>query len=148
VVFVGSGKLGFPEQAMLALALGCDMINVAREAMLAIGCIQAQACHTGKCPTGVTTQKRWLVRGLDPTLKSARLANYLVTLRKELLQLASACGQPHPALVPLDRFDVVDGFATRSAREVFGYKETWGLPPEEARFAIRALMGVPNTLSA
>src|SRR5205823_4294739 len=42
VVFIGSGKLGFPESALLALGLGCDMINVAREAMLAIGCIQAQ----------------------------------------------------------------------------------------------------------
>src|SRR5262249_32436786 len=47
VAFIGAGRLGFPEQAMLALALGCDMINVAREAMLAIGCIQAQQCHTG-----------------------------------------------------------------------------------------------------
>ncbi len=28
--------------AVVAFALGCDMINVAREAMLAIGCIQAQ----------------------------------------------------------------------------------------------------------
>src|SRR5262249_49565637 len=84
VAFIGSGKLGFPEQAMLALALGCDLINVGREALLAIGCIQAQQCHTGHCPTGITTQKRWLVAGLDPTLKSARLANYLVCLRKEL----------------------------------------------------------------
>jgi glutamate synthase domain-containing protein 2 len=141
VVFIGSGKLGFPEQAMLALALGCDMINVAREAMLAIGCIQAQECHTGNCPTGVTTQNRWLVRGLDPTLKSARLANYLLSLRKELLQIAAACGEPHPALVALDRFDVVDGFSTRSAREVFGYEPSWGLPPEDARAAVRALMG-------
>jgi glutamate synthase (ferredoxin) len=125
---------------MLALALGCDMINVAREGMLAIGCIQAQQCHTGHCPTGVTTQSRWLVAGLDPTLKSARLANYLVTLRKELLQLASACGEPHPALVPLDRFDILDGFATRSARDVFGYTSDWGLPHERERSEIRALM--------
>ena len=57
VVFIGSGRLGFPERAMLAFGLGCDMINVAREAMLAIGCIQAQKCHTGHCPTGVATQK-------------------------------------------------------------------------------------------
>ncbi len=121
VVFIGSGKLGFPEQSMLALALGCDMINVAREAMLAIGCIQAQQCHTGHCPTGITTQRAWLVRGLDPTLKAARLANYLITLRKEILQIAAACGEPHPALVSLDRFDLVDGFQTRGAREVFGY---------------------------
>jgi glutamate synthase (ferredoxin) len=124
VVLIGSGKLGFPEQAMLALALGCDMINVAREAMLAIGCIQAQECHTGHCPTGVTSQRRWLVGGLDPSLKSARLANYLITLRKEMLQIAAACGQPHPARVPLDRFELVDGFAMKSAREVFGYGAT------------------------
>jgi glutamate synthase (ferredoxin) len=141
VVFIGSGKLGFPEQGMLALALGCDMINVAREALLAIGCIQAQQCHTGHCPTGVTTQRAWLVKGLDPTLKSARLANYLVTLRKELLQLANACGELHPALVPLDRFDIVEGFATRSAAEVFGYSGVdWGLPHEEDRAEIRAVM--------
>ncbi|HEU4615082.1 MAG TPA: FMN-binding glutamate synthase family protein, partial [Kofleriaceae bacterium] len=54
-VFIGSGKLGFPENALLALTLGCDMVNVAREAMLSIGCIQAQRCHTGHCPTGVAT---------------------------------------------------------------------------------------------
>jgi glutamate synthase (ferredoxin) len=140
VAFIGSGKLGFPEQAMLALALGCDMINVGREALLAIGCIQAQQCHTGHCPTGVTTQNRWLVAGLDPTLKSARLANYLVTLRKELLQLAHACGEPHPALVPLDRFDIIDGFSMRSARDVFGYTASWGMPHEVERSEIRVLM--------
>ena len=50
---------------------------------MAIGCIQAQRCHTGHCPTGVATQNRWLVRGLDPTDKGVRLANYVVTLRKE-----------------------------------------------------------------
>ncbi len=50
--------------------------------MLAIGCIQAQRCHTGHCPTGVATQNKWLMHGLDPKLKAARLANYLVTLRK------------------------------------------------------------------
>ena len=46
VIFIGSGKLGFPANALLAFALGCDMINVGREAMMAIGCIQAQRCHT------------------------------------------------------------------------------------------------------
>jgi glutamate synthase domain-containing protein 2 len=141
VVFVGSGKLGFPESALLALAMGCDLVNVAREAMLAIGCIQAQQCHTGSCPTGVATQSAWLMRGLDPTLKSARLANYLVTLRKELLALANACGETHPALVPLDRIDLVDpGFVRRSAREVFGYEAGWGLPTDAERTEIRALM--------
>jgi glutamate synthase domain-containing protein 2 len=140
VVFIGSGRLGFPEQTMLALALGCDMINVAREAMLAIGCIQAQQCHTGHCPTGVATQTPWLVRGLDPTMKAARLANYILTLRKEAIQLARASGQPHPGLVPLDRFEIIDGFSSRPAAEVFGYGKGWGLPSEEEQAAIREIM--------
>ena len=80
VVFIGSGKLGFPHESTLAFGLGCDMVNVAREAMMAIGCIQAQRCHTGRCPTGVATQNPWLVHGLDPELKAARLANYVLTL--------------------------------------------------------------------
>lgn len=140
VVLIGSGRLGFPEQSALALALGCDMINVAREAMLAIGCIQAQECHTGNCPTGIATQRPWLVRGLDPTLKSARLANYLMTLRKELLALANACGEVHPSLVALDRFSIVDGFSMKSAREVFRYEAGWGLPTEAERKALADIM--------
>jgi glutamate synthase domain-containing protein 2 len=139
VVFVGSGKLGFPETALLALALGCDMVNVAREAMMAIGCIQAQRCHTGHCPTGVATQSKWLMRGLDPTLKAARLANYFATLRRDLLHLANATGYSHPALVPLDAIDLVDGNTqTRSARAAFGYLAGWGLPPENEVAALRA----------
>ena len=92
VVFIGSGRLGFPESAILAFSLGCDMIAVGREAMMSIGCIQAQRCHTGHCPTGVATQNKWLIRGLDPQLKSHRLANYIYTLRKELISVSRACG--------------------------------------------------------
>ncbi len=133
VVFIGSGRLGFPAESLLAMALGCDLINVAREAMLAIGCIQAQRCHTGHCPTGVATQSPWLMRGLDPTLKSARLANYLVSLRKDLLHLANACGYAHPSEVPLGALDILsEGLMTRPAPEVFGYQPQWGLPPPVA----------------
>jgi len=139
VVFVGSGKLGFPESALLAFGLGCDLVNVAREAMLSIGCIQAQRCHTGFCPTGIATQNKWLMRGLDPTLKSARLANYIVSLRKELLRLCHACGQPHPSLVSLDQFSILgEGLQASSAAEVFGYQPEWGLPSAADQEAIHA----------
>lgn len=131
VVFIGSAKLGFPDEALLAFGLGCDMVNVAREAMLSIGCVQAQRCHTGRCPTGVATQNPWLVRGLDPELKAVRLANYIVALRRELLSLSRACGGTHPSQISLDRFDILDDrFGTRSAREVFGYEPGWGVPAQ------------------
>jgi len=126
IVFTGGGKLGLPENALLAFALGCDTVNVGREAMLAIGCIQAQRCHTNRCPTGVTTNSTWLQRGLDPTVKSVRAANYLVQMRKELLQLSRACGVTHPAFVTLDHLDVLDDrFGTRGAADVFHYAPDW-----------------------
>ncbi len=128
LLWIGSGKLGFPERALLATALGCDMIAVAREAMLSIGCIQAQRCHTGHCPAGVATQNAWLARGLDPTLKAARFANYIGTLRHDVLALAHATGHAHPSEVPLDAIEVLDDrFGTLPASEVFGYAPGWGL---------------------
>ncbi len=141
VVWIGSGKLGFPERAVQAMAMGCDLVNVAREAMMAIGCIQAQRCHTGRCPTGVATQSRWLQRGLDPADKSVRCANYLTPLRAEVRKLSQAMGVAHPALATLEAIEVLDeGFVTRSGLEVFGYRHGWGLPSVGDREAIAALM--------
>ncbi len=132
IVFMGSGRLGFPEESLFAFALGCDMIYVAREAMMSIGCIQAQKCHDNSCPTGVATQKKWLVRGLNPELKSAQMANYLLTLRKELLRLSNACGIAHPALICPEHLEIItDKFTSKPLLEHFDYKEGWGLPAEQ-----------------
>jgi glutamate synthase domain-containing protein 2 len=97
VVFIGSGKLGLPANAIKAFALGCDMVNVGREALMSIGCIQAQVCHTNRCPSGVATQNKWLQNGIDPTLKSVRAANYIKQLRKEIHEMSNACGYHHPS---------------------------------------------------
>ena len=141
IVFIGSGKLGFPETAVLAMSLGCDMINVGREAMLSIGCIQALKCHTGCCPTGIATQNKWLMSGLDPTSKSARLANYVVTLRKEMLQLSRACGVSHPALLTTEHFEILDEqFGAVSATECFGYESEWGRPSASDQLGIHNIM--------
>ncbi|MDX6371500.1 MAG: hypothetical protein QOD98_488 [Nocardioidaceae bacterium] len=127
VVFLGGGKLGLPENATVAFALGVDGVQVAREAMFALGCIQAQRCHTDRCPTGVTTQNPRLVRGLDPDLKSERVHNYVVALRRDLLKVSEAVGVCHPGLIGPDDVDVVDGLrSTEGIREVYGYEPGWG----------------------
>lgn len=121
VVFGGAGKLGFPADAILAFALGADLIGVAREPMLALGCIQAQRCHDGHCPTGITTHNRWLTRGLVPEDKAERLANYIVGFRSELIKLSHACGVVHPALVTADMIEIFEEpHRWASAADVFG----------------------------
>lgn len=143
VVWVGSGRLGLPETALLAFCLGADMIAVGREAMMAVGCIQAQRCHTGHCPTGVATQNAWLARGLDPMSKAARLANYVITLRKELIRLSHACGVDHPGLLSSSHMEILDGaFGCRPLREVFGYEPGWEFPSPEDSAAALVAMGI------
>uniref|UniRef100_A0A5Q5BT14 Ferredoxin-dependent glutamate synthase n=2 Tax=unclassified Mycobacterium TaxID=2642494 RepID=A0A5Q5BT14_MYCSS len=132
VTWIGSGKLGLPGNAMVAFAMGVDLLNVAREAMLAIGCIQAQKCHTDHCPTGVATQNPWLARGLDPEQKAHRLANYVLTLRRDLLKVSEAAGVRHPAMVGPADIEILDGDrGHRTLAEVYGYQQGWGVPGPE-----------------
>jgi glutamate synthase domain-containing protein 2 len=140
IVFIGSGKLGFPQTALLAFALGADMVNVGREAMMAVGCIQAQKCHNGKCPTGVATHSRWRQHGLDVGDKTRRLASYVRVLRSELLNLARTCGECHPSLVTTDHFEVLEGSVSLSAVDVYGYAPEWGLPGPTVRREIATMM--------
>lgn len=105
IVFIASGKLGFPSAAVKAFAMGADMINLAREILMSVGCIQAQRCHTGNCPAGITTHKWWLQRGFDIDDKKERAYNYITTLRKDILDITHACGYEHPT--QFKPFDVV-----------------------------------------
>ena len=106
IVFIGSGKLGFPAKAAMAFAMGVDCINVAREAMMSIGCIQAQICHTNRCPAGVATQSKWLQSGINVPLKSERLAQYFKTFKKELIEITHAAGYEHPCQFTMDDVEV------------------------------------------
>lgn len=141
IAFIGGGKLGLPDNAVVGFALGCDIVNVAREAMLAIGCIQAQKCHTDTCPTGVATQNAWLARGLVPEVKAERVANYIKTLRRDLVKVAEACGVEHPGLISTDAIDILDGrTGSTPLHEVYGYEPGMGLPSAADREEIVRLM--------
>ncbi|MGB3150890.1 MAG: FMN-binding glutamate synthase family protein [Maribacter sp.] len=125
IVFIGSGKLGFPAKAAMAFAMGADCINVAREAMMSIGCIQAQVCHTNRCPTGIATQNKWLQNGINIPLKSARLAQYFKTFRKEFLEITHSAGYEHPCQFTMDdlQVNVDDNSLNRTLTSIYGYNK-------------------------
>ncbi|WP_028463198.1 FMN-binding glutamate synthase family protein [Nocardia sp. 348MFTsu5.1] len=146
IAFIGSGKLGLPDNAVVGFALGCDMVNVAREAMLAIGCIQAQKCHTDTCPTGVATQNSWLARGLVPEVKAERAANYIKTLRRDLVKVAEACGVEHPGLIDTTSVDILQGRTSSTPlHEVYGYTPDMGVPSLGDREEIIRLMTIDSS---
>jgi glutamate synthase domain-containing protein 2 len=126
IVFIGSGKLGFPAKAAMAFAMGADCINVAREAMMSIGCIQAQICHTNRCPSGIATQNKWKQNGINIPLKSDRLAQYFRTFRKELVEITHAAGYEHPCQFKMNDIDVNvdDSYLSKELDKTYLYSKT------------------------
>ena len=78
------------------MALGADWCNSARGFMFALGCIQAQHCHTGACPTGVTTQDPLRQQSLVVTDKAERVFNFHQLTLDALKELVQAAGLAHP----------------------------------------------------
>lgn len=98
---IASGKLINPADAAWAICLGANFIASARGFMFALGCIQALQCSKGTCPTGITTPNKKLQRGLNPELKSVRVANYAKNTVHEIGMIAHSCGVKHA--LELDR---------------------------------------------
>ena len=78
------------------MALGADWCNSARGFMFALGCIQAQTCHTGSCPTGVTTQDPVRQQALWVPTKTERVWRFHQNTLEALKELVQAAGLDHP----------------------------------------------------
>ena len=91
-----SGKITSAFDMAKIMALGADWCNAARGFMFAVGCIQAQSCHTGLCPTGVTSQDPARQRAIVVPDKAGRVANFHHNTLHALAELVAAAGLAHP----------------------------------------------------
>lgn len=91
-----AGKVASAFDIARLMAIGADWCNSARGFMMALGCIQAQACHTGHCPTGVTTQDPIRQHALHVGNKTERVFNFHQHTLKALQELVQAAGLTHP----------------------------------------------------
>jgi hypothetical protein len=78
------------------MALGADWCNAARGFMFALGCLQAQTCHSGRCPTGVTTQDPLRQKALVVPDKIERVWRFHRNTLHALQELVQAAGLTHP----------------------------------------------------
>ena len=79
------------------MAIGADWCNSARGFMFALGCLQAQTCHTGHCPTGVTTQDPLRQKALVVPDKAERVYQFHQQTLHALKELVQAAGVSHPS---------------------------------------------------
>ncbi|MDG3041160.1 FMN-binding glutamate synthase family protein [Roseicyclus marinus] len=97
VKLIVSGKIISAFDMCRLFALGADGCNIARGFMFAIGCIQAQVCHSGKCPTGVASQDPGRYRALVVADKFQRVANYHRNTLTALKEAVESAGLLSPA---------------------------------------------------
>jgi len=96
IKLIAAGKIFTGFHMARVIALGADLCNSARGMMLALGCIQALQCNTNRCPVGVATQDKGLMKGLDPADKAARVYNYHKATVNSFTELMAATGISHP----------------------------------------------------
>lgn len=89
---IAAGKVITAFDIYRTLCIGADICYSARGMMLALGCIQALECHMNTCPTGITTDKPGLTRGLVVADKWVRVRNYHHETVEDFLELVAAAG--------------------------------------------------------
>ncbi|MCH8863325.1 MAG: FMN-binding glutamate synthase family protein [Proteobacteria bacterium] len=104
-----SGKVISAFDMVKLMSLGADWVNAARAFMFAVGCIQSQACHTNRCPTGVATQDKRRQAALDVDDKAKRVFNYHRNTIHALTEVLSSAGLASPEDLRREHFWVRDG---------------------------------------
>ncbi|MFC9786349.1 FMN-binding glutamate synthase family protein [Rhodococcus sp. NPDC127528] len=129
-----SGKVASGSDIVKRLLQGADFTLSARAMMFAVGCIQAQSCHTNHCPAGVATQDPARSRALDVPDKSARVHRFqraTVDSAKELVGSMGLDGFADLRPAMLNRR--VDAHTTRTYAELYEWLQVGELlehPPE------------------
>jgi glutamate synthase domain-containing protein 2 len=119
-----SGKVATGADVVKRIAQGADFTNAARAMMMAVGCIQAQRCHTNRCPVGVATQDPRLGRAVDVADKSERVRRYQQATVAQAVQLMSSMGCAGPAdLTPSHLRRRIDHIKTFSYAELYEWLE-------------------------
>jgi glutamate synthase domain-containing protein 2 len=99
-----AGKITSAFDIARVMALGADWCNAARGFMFALGCIQAQSCHTDRCPTGVSSQDPLRSRALVVDDKAERVFRFHQSTLKALAEVVAAAGLDHPSELRLHHF--------------------------------------------
>ncbi|EYT82056.1 glutamate synthase [Streptomyces sp. Tu 6176] len=130
-----SGKIATGSDLVKRLVQGADYGNAARAMMFALGCIQAQRCHTNTCPSGVATQDARRARALDVRDKTPRVRRFQEATVAGALEIMASMGVTDPAgLRPHMLRRRIDPHTARSYAELYAWLEPGQLldePPED-----------------
>ncbi len=132
-----SGKLISAFDIARTLAMGADWCNAARGFMFALGCVQAQKCHTDRCPVGVATQDPVRQRAIVVPDKAERVANFHRHTVHALQELLQAAGLQAPGeLTPHHIVRRLSPSEVRPMSELFDFLQPGDLLNGNLRFSL------------
>lgn len=102
VSLIAGGGLRTSTDFTKCIALGADAVYVGTSALIAIGCQQYRVCHTGNCPTGVTSSNPNLVNLLNIDEGVRRLSNFMRVSNDEMANLTRIIGKDDVAKLSKD----------------------------------------------
>ncbi|HET7430634.1 MAG TPA: FMN-binding glutamate synthase family protein [Nocardioides sp.] len=146
-----SGKVASGIDIVKRMVQGADYTNSARSMMMAVGCIQAQTCHTNTCPVGVATQDKRRQRALDVPDKTERVFHYQQQCVQQAAQVMGSMGVHGPdGLRPHMLRRRVSHDETYSYAEIFHHLEPGQLlaEPPEGRWARDWALADPDRFTA
>lgn len=115
-----SGKIATGIDIVKRICQGADFTLSARAMMFAIGCIQAQKCHTNACPVGIATQDAARARALVVSDKSERVFQYQEKTVNSARQIVASMGlDDFGQLNPRKLFRRVDPQVTKTYGDLF-----------------------------
>jgi len=110
IKLISSGQTASGFDMLEKIAVGADTVNTARSMMMALGCVQAKACNTNNCPTGIATQDPHRAKAIDVEEKSVRVKNFQDATVESFFELCGAMGFSNPRdLTPSDLFSRWEG---------------------------------------
>jgi glutamate synthase domain-containing protein 2 len=120
IKIMAAGKIITGFDILKAMALGASVCYSARGMMMALGCIQALICDTGKCPVGVATQNAALYKGLHPSDKRVRVANFHAKTIAATKEIMEACAFKNTESIhPSKFFRRVNEHETKSFEQIY-----------------------------
>ncbi|MBA4695939.1 MAG: FMN-binding glutamate synthase family protein [Legionella sp.] len=145
---LASGKIVDGFDMIKKIALGADICSVARPMMFSVGCIQALRCHTGTCPTGVTTQDPRRARAINVDEKAIYVKNYHHATIQSFLDLLGILGLEDPSqLTPNMIWHRVNEKSAKTYAELYDYLAPSALLNDKVPAHFQAIWDEANALS-
>ena len=128
IKIIAGGKIITGFDMLKLISLGADLCYSARGMMFSLGCIQALKCDSGKCPVGIATQEENLYKGLDPSDKKVRVANFHKNTLQAFVELMEASGFKDLSDIKSSNiFRRISQLETKSLEEIY-FKDSLAMP--------------------